>query len=53
VIAQLVFRENLGGFPPRLPGEFWYVLAAFVAGMVWLALTIVLRFTPKRDATPS
>jgi uncharacterized membrane protein len=53
VIAQLVFRENLGGSSPRLPGSFWYVLAAFVAVMVWLALTIVFRFIPKRGGAPS
>jgi uncharacterized membrane protein len=53
VIAQIIFRENLGGFPPRLPGEFWYVLAAFVAAVVWLALTIVFRFIPKTGGAPS
>jgi hypothetical protein len=43
-IAQLVFKENLGEAPPRLSGEFWYVLVGFVAAVLWLATRIILRF---------
>jgi len=43
-IAQLVFKENLGDAPPRLSGDFWYVLAAFVGATVWFCVKIILRF---------
>ncbi len=43
-IAQLVFIGNLGDAPPRLSGDFWYVLVAFVGAMVWFALKMILRF---------
>lgn len=42
--AQLVFKVNLGDAPPRLTGDFWYVMAAFVAVLIWLTVKIVLRF---------
>jgi len=49
-IAQIIFIENLGDVPPRLSGDFWYVLVAFVATVLWLALRMILRFlrTPER-----
>jgi len=49
-IAQIIFMENLGDVPPRLSGNFWYVLVAFVAAVLWFALRIILRFlrTPER-----
>ena len=49
-VAQLIFKENLGHSLPRLSGDFWYVLVAFVAAVLWLALRIILRFlrTPER-----
>lgn len=43
-IAQLVFKENLGEVPPRLSGEFWYVLVAFVGATLWMTARIILRF---------
>ena len=48
-IAQLIFRGNLGDAPPRLPGNFWYVLIAFVAAILWFSLRIVLRFRSPRE----
>lgn len=50
VVAQLIFKENLGDSPPRLSSDFLYVLIAFVAAVLWLALRIILRFlrTPER-----
>lgn len=49
-IAQIIFMENLGDVPPRLSDDFWYVLVAFVAAVLWFALRIILRFlrTPER-----
>jgi hypothetical protein len=44
VIAQLVFKGNLGDAPPRLSGDFWYVLVAFVGATLWVAIGIILRF---------
>ena len=46
-IAQLVFKENLGGSPPRLSGDFWYILAAFVGATVWFSARIILRFRTR------
>lgn len=43
-IAQMVFTINLGGAERRLPGDFWIVLAAFVAVVVGLVARIFLRF---------
>jgi len=43
-IAQLVFKGNLGDASPRLSGDFWYVLVAFVGATLWFALRIILRF---------
>ena len=47
-IAQLVFKENLGDAPPRLSGDFWYVLIAFVVAILWFSLRIILKFR-RRD----
>ena len=47
-LAQIIFIENLGNAPPRLPGDFWYVLVAFVAAILWFSLRIVLRFRSQR-----
>lgn len=46
-IAQLVFTKNLGDTPPRLSGDFWYLLVAFVGTMLWFVLRIVLRFRKR------
>ena len=43
-IAQIVFKENLGDAPPRLSGDFWYVLVAFVGATLWFTARILLRF---------
>jgi uncharacterized membrane protein len=43
-IAQLIFIENLGGDAPRLSGDFWYVLVAFVCVVLWIGARIILRF---------
>lgn len=51
-MAQLIFRGNLGDAPPRLPGNFWYVLIAFVAAILWFSLRIVLRFCSPREQAP-
>ena len=51
-IAQLIFRGNLGDAPPRLLGNFWYVLIAFVATILWFSLRIVLRFRSPREHAP-
>ncbi len=51
-IAQLIFRGNLGDAPPRLPGNFWYVLIAFVATILWFSLRIALRFRSPREHAP-
>ena len=51
-IAQLIFRGNLGDAPPRLPGNLWYVLIAFVATILWFSLRIVLRFRSPREQAP-
>ena len=47
-LAQLIFKENLGNAVPRLPGNFWYVLIAFVAAVLWLGLGVILRFRSPR-----
>ena len=47
-IAQLVFKENLGDAPPRLSGDFWYVLVPFVGVILWFSLRIILKFR-RRD----
>ena len=51
-IAQLVFKENLGDAPPRLSGDFWYVLAAFVGATVWFCVRIILRFRTRELPAP-
>ena len=51
-IAQLVFKENLGDAPPRLSGDFWYVLAAFVGATVWFTVRIILRFRTRKLPVP-
>ncbi|MEA3409857.1 MAG: DUF1648 domain-containing protein [Candidatus Eisenbacteria bacterium] len=48
-LAQILFRENLGDAPPRLSGDFWYVMIVFVVAVLWLALQIVLRFRPPKE----
>jgi uncharacterized membrane protein len=48
-IAQLVFKANLGGSPPRLSGDFWYIFAAFIGAIAWLTVKIVLRFRTREE----
>jgi uncharacterized membrane protein len=43
-ITQLIIGENLSDTPPRLPVDFWYVLAAFVGVVLFLAAKILVRF---------
>ena len=51
-LAQILFKENLGDAPPRLSGDFWYVMVVFVVAVLWLGLQIVLRFrAPKEQAS--
>ena len=52
-LAQLIFRENLGSAPPRLPGDFWYVLGAFVAAVLWFSVRIIRRFRRPREQAPT
>ncbi len=47
VVAQLVFKANLGDAPPRLAGDFRYVLVAFVGATLWFVVRIVLRFRAR------
>jgi serine/threonine-protein kinase len=51
-LAQLVILANLGDSPPRLTSDFWYVFAAFVGVMLWLALRLVFRFVSAKDEVP-
>ena len=51
-LAQLLFRENLGSALPRLPGNFWYVLVAFVATVLWFSVRIITRFRRPREQAP-
>ncbi len=44
VVAEVVFRSNLTGGTPALPGDFFYVLVVFVVTIGWLAIRILLRF---------
>jgi len=48
-LAQLIFKENLGSALPRLPGNFWYVLVAFVAAVLWFSVRIIRRFSRPRE----
>ena len=41
---RTTIRENLGDAPPRLSGDLWYVLAAFVGSVAPLSLRMILRF---------
>ncbi len=52
-IAQLIFRENLGSAPPRLPSSFWYVLIAFVSAILWFSVRIIRRFLRPREQVPA
>ena len=52
-LAQLLFKENLGSAPPRLPGNLWCVLVAFVAVVLWFSVRIVRRFLRPREQTPA
>jgi len=51
-LAQLIFKENLGSAPPRLPDSFWYVLVAFVAVVLWFSARIIMRFRRPREQAP-
>jgi uncharacterized membrane protein len=51
-IAQFIFSGNLGDATSRLPGDFWYVLVAFIAVILWFSLRIVLRFRSPRGTAP-
>jgi len=51
-MAQFIFSGNLGDTPPRLSGDFWYVLVAFIAVISWFSLRIVLRFRAPRERAP-
>jgi uncharacterized membrane protein len=48
-LAQLIFKENLGSALPRLPSNFWYVLIAFVAAILWFSVRIIRRFARPRE----
>jgi len=52
-LAQLLFKENLGSALPRLSGNFWYVLVAFVVAVLWFSVRIVRRFLRPREQTPA
>ena len=52
-MAQFIFRGNLGDAPPRLPGDFWYVLIAFVAVILWFSVRIIRRFLRPREQAPA
>lgn len=47
-LAQIIFATNLGDSPPKLSNDFWFVLVAFVAVVLWLSLRIILRFRAPR-----
>lgn len=43
-VTEVVFRSNLTGGTPALPGNFFYVLVVFVLTIGWLSIRILLRF---------
>ncbi len=51
-LAQIIFRESLGDAPPRLSGDFWYVMIVVVVAVLWLGLQIVLRFRAPKEQAP-
>jgi uncharacterized membrane protein len=51
-IAQLLFAINQRGASPTLPRNFWIIIVAFAAAVIWFALRIAIRLSGTRQSGP-